>query len=248
MSTTIITPTPKITSYLYKNFQAAGNKVSWLIVWTNLKNPPPRNLGKNIKIISYPKKYLPINDFAFLRNWSLKQVKTEWVFFLDSDELMSQTDWQKLIKLLQKTSPLVNGYLVKRQDVFLGRTLKYGEVGNVWLVRLGRRKFMRYERVVHEIAQLEGMIKKSPLILKHYSHKSISSFLTKVFFYAQLEASQRQTHQVKLILQLFFYPMAKFWMGFFFKLGFLDGVRGLVYASCMSLHSLLVRVYQLEKR
>lgn len=243
---TIITPTPSITTYMKTNFKTA-NDVSWLIVWTNPEKVAPSQLGKNIKITSYPKKYLPINDFSFLRNWSLKQVKTPWVLFLDSDEVLDQSSWQKLTNLLKKPKPLVSGYLIKREDVFLGKTLKHGEVGNVWILRLGKRKFMRYQGIVHEIARIEGMIKKSPVVIKHYSHSSISTFLEKIFFYAKLRAGQSKDNQVMLWLKLLFYPSGKFIYSFILKLGFLDGMRGLTYASCMSLHSLLVRVFQLEK-
>ncbi len=243
---TIVTPTPKITPYIRKNLKTTPGS-NWLIVWTNLEKTPPTNLGEKTRVIQYPKKYLPIKNFSTLRNWSLKQVKTPWVFFLDSDEVISHKNWKKVLKLISSPKETINGYLLKREDVFLEKTLKHGEVGNIWLMRLGKTKFMRYERVVHEIAGIKGMTQKSNVTIKHYPHPSITAFLNKVFFYASLEAKTRQTPTLKLFFELVVYPPIKFGVNFFLKLGFLDGMRGLVYASAMSLHSLLVRVYQLEK-
>ena len=245
---TIVTPTPKITPHIKKNLKVIGQQTSWLIVWTNPNQPAPKSTSRGyLKVINYPKKFLPINNFAKLRNWTLRQVKTDWILFLDSDEILTQSSWNKLVKLLQQSNSLINGYLIKREDVFLGKTLKHGEVGNVWLMRLGRRRFMRYERVVHEIAGIQGMTEKSDVVIKHYSHKSVSSFINKVNFYAKLEAKSRHTLKPKLWFELIFYPPLKLIYNFIFKLGWLDGMRGLVYASIMSLHSLLVRIYQLEK-
>ena len=243
---TIITPTPKITPYIKKNLENTPG-TDWLIVWTNSEKNPPTNLKKNVKVVNYPKKYLPIRNFSILRNWSLKQVNTTWVFFLDSDEVVSAKDWTKVLKLTANAPETTSGYLVKREDVFLGKTLKHGEVGNVWLLRLGKRKFIRYERAVHEIAGIKGMTQKTHITLKHYSHPSISAFLNKVFFYALLEVETKNTNIFRLWTELLVFPQFKFFLNFVLKLGFLDGMRGLVYASVMSLHSLLVRVYQLEK-
>jgi len=248
ISLTIITPTPTLTASMKNNFKVIGRQASWLIVWTNTKQPVPTNLDSSrLQIIRYPQKYLPIRDFSRLRNWAIAKVKTRWSLFLDSDETIDQQSWRKIKQLLKQNRPLVNGYLLKRQDIFLGRPLKYGETGQIYLLRLGKTEFMRYQRVVHEIAGVDGMTDKTEILIQHFAHKNIKQFLTKIFNYAQLEANQRHTWRLVLWLQLLFYPLGKFVNNYFIKLGFLDGMRGLVYASLMSLHSLLVRIYQLEK-
>ncbi len=247
MKLTIITPTPQLTPQIRQNFATTGPSVRWLLVWTNETEAPPSNLNQRLKILRYPRKYLPIKDFSHLRNWSINQVKTPWLFFLDSDEIIDKKNWQKLKQLLKQQQPLVNGYLLKREDIFLGKSLKYGETGQIYLLRLAKTEFIRYQRVVHEIAGVSGMTERTNIVIRHFAHQSVAQFLAKVSRYAQLEANQRHTWKVILWWQLCFYPPMKFFFNYFFKLGFLDGGRGLVYATLMSFHSLLVRIYQLEK-
>ena len=192
----------------------------------------------------------PITDFAALRNKMIKKVSTPWLMFLDSDEILSQENLKQLAELLN--DELVDAYLLKRIDYFHQRKLKFGETGNYYSPRLARVNAIKYDRQVHEVAQITGQVKKSNLIIKHFSHQNLANFLLSVDQYAQLEANYRFAQNIpytktKIILQAIFYPMGKFLLNYWLKLGFLDGFAGLCYAWLMSIHSLLVRIYLYEK-
>ncbi|MEA2056328.1 MAG: hypothetical protein U9O78_01255, partial [Patescibacteria group bacterium] len=65
--------------------------------------------------------------------------------------------------------------------------------------------------------------------------------------YAEREAHYRfkenKLHKISIVLQLIIFPIFKFICNYFLKLGFLDRMPGLIYASLMSFHSILVRIY-----
>src|SRR3990172_198886 len=98
----------------------------------------------------------PIRNFSAERNTALKLAKHSWVFFLDSDEVIQASSWQSINKIIQEDQ--LAGVLVRRLDVFYGRTLRFGETGNVWPLRLMKKSVSQFVRPVHEIAQVTGRV------------------------------------------------------------------------------------------
>ncbi len=191
----------------------------------------------------------PIIDFAQARNGALRQAKHEWVFFLDSDEWIETGSESAVEALLAEQ---LAGIAVRRMDVFHHQVLKFGETGQHYLLRLMRRNQSTFTRPVHERAVVQGTTRTTEITLWHESHQDISQFWQSITRYAELEAEWRVTQnpepdKLKIILQLLIFPFAKFWLNYVGKLGLLDGWSGLVYAAMMSCHSLLVRIFWLEK-
>jgi glycosyltransferase involved in cell wall biosynthesis len=184
-------------------------------------------------------------DFAELRNQSLEYAQHEWIFFLDSDEVITPKSYSAIKKVIENSA--LNAAYVKRTAIFYGQELKWGEVRNEWLLRMGRKHALRYLRPVHEVVKNSGSETKTKVTLLHYSHTSINEFITKVLFYAKIDAYHRfQFHQSFQLWELVTFPIGKFIDNYFLKLGMLDGWRGLVYAVVMSMHSFFVRVYQYQ--
>lgn len=190
----------------------------------------------------------PLTDFSKVRNAALRYAQEDWVFFLDSDEVISPQSISEITRLI--TTPSAAGYGVLRSDIFLGKELEYGEAGNQQLVRLGKKEALKFSGMVHEVADVAGLVRASSVKILHYSHPSISEFITKVARYAEQVATERARQPIsfgKLVAELLFYPPAKFLHGLLLRGGIADGWQGVVYAACMSLHSLLVRIYLYEK-
>jgi len=186
----------------------------------------------------------PISDFAQARNEAMTYATQEWVLFLDSDEVVMSESVNEISKAMQGRA---SGVQVRRRDVFFGRTLKYGEVGEMWLTRFGRVSAMTFVRPVHEIAVIQGQVTKSQIEILHYAHQSVAAFFTTVWRYAKIEAKFRHSHHQKFtISRLLLFPLGKLAQNLIWKRGFLDGMSGLAYALMMSLHSLLVSVFLYE--
>ncbi|MDH5533861.1 MAG: glycosyltransferase family 2 protein [Candidatus Pacebacteria bacterium] len=190
----------------------------------------------------------PIKDFAQVRNTSIKKAKNDYVMFIDSDEVLEQSSISEIKKFVEeKKYDLIS---IVRTDVFMGKELKYGEAGAIHLVRLGKKDKLKYNREVHETAIVKPnyLLTGSSIKLIHYSHVSLSSFISKVSRYAYLESRLRtQKPSLGLLVELLFFPPLKFLYNYLIKQGYRDGVRGFIYAVIMSLHSLFVRVNIFEK-
>lgn len=206
--------------------------------WTSYKQQFPLRVIKETS---------PIIDFAIARNRLLKEATQPWVLFLDSDEVLQPFDLTTFQVLLAQ--PNVAGATVRRVDMFRGQPLHHGEVGNVHLLRLARKPTIHFERPVHEVAVVEGTVVKSELVLWHYAHPSISDFLRKVGEYARMEAHHRSLPSwPQLWLELWLWPWGKFVVNYLLKSGYKDGWRGLTYALMMTVHSLSVRAFLVERK
>lgn len=190
----------------------------------------------------------PTDSFAAKRNQALLQVDKGWVLFVDADEVVTPQLAASIQKAVRRSD--VNGFLISRSDVFMGKRLLYGEAGNMWLLRLARVSSGTWKRTVHEVWNVKGGVGRIHQgELRHVSHPTLTSFFEKINRYTDLEARERRKHHPHafiLWLQLFVYPVGKFVWNYIALWGYLDGVVGLCHAYCMSMHSLLVRIKTLE--
>jgi hypothetical protein len=231
-------------------FDNCLQSVSWadeiLVGWNGEGKIDKKQLSEKfpqLHVVYLPE---PITDFAATRNELQKKATNDWVFWLDSDEVITKESVEVIEKLLSQKN--VDGYFVHRQDVFYGHVMQWGEVKDVRILRLFRKSKGAFVRPVHEVAEGDGEIQTSGITLLHYAHQSVTSFYQKVARYAKIEADYRHQQKQKTnTVELVIWPAGKFLANYFMFAGFLDGWQGLTYAVMMSLHSLLVRAFLLEK-
>lgn len=201
-----------------------------------------KKLQTKITVVEFSKE---ISNFANAKNTGLQKVKTQWVILLDSDEVLPENTKNEVQSIISQN--LYDIVLFQRKDIFYDKEIKFGEAGSTYIPRLFKTKRAQFKRPVHEILESSGKEVQAKNPILHYSHTSVSEFLSKIIKYSKIEADfQKQPNSV-LIPQMILYPTLKFVYNFIFKLGFLDGYRGLIYAVLMSLHSFFVRVFQYEK-
>lgn len=211
-----------------------------------LKRIEEINKNKKIKIKVF-RRHLN-NDFARQRNFGLKNVKGEWVLFIDADEVISLELRKKLIDFKNKEiEEKIGAFYIKRRDFFWGREVKHGEVRKIrkmGLIRLVRKNFGYWKGKVHEeFKPLNTQTGRLKAFINHYPHQTIKDFLKKINFYSTLKAKELYEQRKKPnLFKLLFYPFGKFILSYFIYLGFLDGPAGFVYSFMMSFHSFLVRV------
>lgn len=163
-------------------------------------------MSKNkLEIISLNKPH--ILDFAMARNELFQNAKSDWVFFLDSDEIITEDLRKELISTSEVERPHFLAFYVKRKNYFLG---KY--VGTDKIVRFMKKGSGRWERKVHEIFRLTsgrpGEL-KYPII--HNTASTLHDFIAKINFYSTLHAEENlESGKRSSVLKIVFYPPAKF--------------------------------------
>ena len=180
------------------------------------------------------------NNFAHQRNFGLQKAKGDWILFVDADEVISPELKKEIIKAIKE--PNINGFYLKRYDFWGGRLLKHGEQSKVRLLRLGKKSKGEWQREVHEVWEIKEKTKelKNPLI--HYPHQTIAEFLEHENQQSTIHAQALLKEGIKpSLFRIIANPLGKFVQNYFFRLGFLDGTSGIIFALMMSFHSFLAR-------
>lgn len=181
-------------------------------------------------------------DFSAQRNFGLEKAMGEWVLFIDVDEEMTEELKKEIpLRVAQDETPWA--FHIKRRDWFWGREVKFGEIPRwIGLIRLVRKNSGKWEGKVHEVFKTTGKTGKLRNYIIHRPHPTIKEFLSEINFYSTLRAEELfQQGKKTNIFEIILYPLGKFIVNYFLRLGFLDGAAGFVYAFMMSFHSFLVR-------
>src|SRR5438132_4885540 len=92
------------------------------------------------------REYVNSADF---KNWAIPQARHEWVLVVDADERVTPELAGEIQRLLA-SEPAYDGYSLRRDNLFLGHTIRHCGWNTSRLVRLFRRDDSQYEaRRVH---------------------------------------------------------------------------------------------------
>lgn len=196
-------------------------------------------LAKNFKVKIYKRSLN--DDFSAQRNFGLEKASGDWILFIDADERITQTLKKEILYKIDSKEN-ISGFYIKRKDYFMGKMLNHGETSSIKLLRLIRKGSGNWMGKVHETLIVSGTNETLENPLFHYPHPTISEFLKEINFYSSLRARELYEKRKKVnFFSVLTYPKIKFFLNFFFRKGFLDGIQGFVFALLMSFHSFLVR-------
>jgi glycosyltransferase involved in cell wall biosynthesis len=183
------------------------------------------------------------------KNVALLKCSKEWVFSLDADEILSDELKDSIQRFLSSESlESFNGASCNRCSFFMGKWIRHGDWYPDKKNRLLRSSKGLWEGgEVHEHLAIEGEVCHLTGDLLHYSYDSILEFPQKMSVYAKQFARQRMKNEEKVSnLQILVRPVWRFFRAYFFRLGFLDGLPGLIIASSSSYECMLKYVYHKE--
>ena len=181
-------------------------------------------------------------NFSNLRNFGLSKAEGDWILFVDADERVSDALSLEITYVINDSANSLDGYLIKRKDTIWGKELKHGDSGAIRLLRLGKKGKGEWKGQVHEIWNIKGKTEILKNQIFHYPHRGVEDFLRSINYYTDLRAEELIRKKVKITwFSIIAYPFSKFFISYFIKLGFLDGVPGFISATMMSLHSFLSR-------
>lgn len=188
--------------------------------------------------------------FGAQKQFAVGQAAHDWVLCIDADERVSDALRESILQTLAQ--PRCLAYRLPRCNRFLGRYLRHGEGYPDWSLRLFDRRHAHWSTdTVHEKVLTETGVGSLSGDLLHDSAETISSYLAKQDRYTTLAAQQahaagQRAHVGHLVLS----PLLRFIKFYFLRLGFLDGVPGLVHIliGCGNSFSKHAKIIELQTR
>lgn len=180
-------------------------------------------------------------DKVFITDWqgfgiqkqrALEKATCNWVLSLDADEEVDE-QLASTISALLKSEPTHSAYKLRWRNIFLGKVTRFGRTGRA-PTRLFKRETSHFTKdIVHEkvVHQGDAICLKGGY-LKHYSVRDFEHLLYKNRDYTCLMATKKfkagkKSHGIPLALLR---SMLTFIQIYIFRLGILDGSRGLLFA------------------
>jgi glycosyltransferase involved in cell wall biosynthesis len=205
--------------------------------------------------------------FPKKRNWFLRKypIETQWVFFLDADEYLTEAFKREIREKLQKRVHEHTGYWLNYSIYFLGKKLKGGyplkklalfQVGKGEYERMDEDRWSKLDMEVHEHPILNGSLGEIKSKIDHQDFRGVSHYIDKHNEYSDWEARRflrtfsevgernrwtwKQKLKYRMIQSVWIGPI--YFLGSYFLYGGVkDGSRG--YAFALMKMSYFTQIY-----
>lgn len=180
------------------------------------------------------------------KQFAVEQASYDWVLCIDADERVSEQLQTSIMSVLE--SPRHHGYEMPRCNRFLGRWLRHGEGYPDLSLRLYNRNSARWSKdAVHEKVEADGEVGRLAGDLLHESQETLERYLEKQNRYTSLQAEMlhkrgKKSGVTKIVLS----PLFRFIKMYIIRLGFLDGLPGLIHILIGCYNSMFKYVKLLE--
>lgn len=200
----------------------------------------------------------PFENYSRQRNWALQHLplRYEWVLHLDADHRLTDDLKNSLYRVFSQVIPDdLNGFMVSRRTIFLGKWIRFGGHYPVYHAVLFRKnKGACEDKRYDQHFRVEGRLQKLHGDILDIVTDSLDRFIERHNRWSSLEAEEvatggppgnhnlvqarafgnamQQRRFLKSLyerLPLFVRPMLYFFVRYVLRLGFLDGRRGLIF-------------------
>lgn len=187
-------------------------------------------------------------NFTKQKSFALSLASHDWVLFIDADERVTPMLEAEIVTALQNKTDIA-AYWFRRKFMFRGVPLHFSGWQTDKNYRLFRKSKVRFsdKRIVHETLEVQG---KSAVLnekLIHFCYKDYQNYKSKMEHYGRLKAKQyflqdKKFNYACLVLK----PFWKFFHNFVVRLGFLDGMKGVIICYLGALE-VAIRYRELQK-
>ena len=172
-----------------------------------------------------------IGQKAIARNLA----RGDWILFVDADEAVSPALREEILSTLRRGVPAgVDGFDFPRQVWYMRRWIRHGDWYPDTKLRLFRRARGRCCGIEpHERIEVDGEVRHLGSPLFHYTYDDIADQVSTMNRFSSISARSeglRNRSAFYLLWGILMHPPFRFFRCYFVKLGFLDGIAGLVIA------------------
>ena len=191
----------------------------------------------------------PFENFTDQKSFALEQASHDWVLFLDADERVTEALKAEIIETVNLEKAPANAYYFLRTFMFKDEILHFSGWQSDKNYRLFRKSkvYFSEERIVHETLVINGKSGTLKNKLIHYSYKNYEDYKGKMIKYGQMKAFEELDKDYSPNLYHFWFrPFYKFVNHYIFRLGILDGKKGMIicYLNALGVHA---RYKELER-
>lgn len=176
----------------------------------------------------FQREWTGIND---QRNYAMTLANHEWIFALDADEETTPELRERIKQILSSNQNDMNGFLIPRKTLYLGKWIKHGGWYPDYKLRLYKKGSGCYKGTdPHDHFYLNNS-KPSKLYehILHFTYEDIQDQIKTINNFSTAFAEKFLKEGRKFCFaDLIFKPLWKFIETFFLKFGFLDGTAGFI--------------------
>ena len=175
---------------------------------------------------------MPWQGFRDQKNAVQDLARQPWVLQLDADEELSPRLAEQIRAFFLGEHERFVGAMFPRKVWFLGRWITHGDWYPDRVLRLYRRDVGRWGGAEeHCRVLLEGPVKRLPGDLHHYTNPTITAYLGKFPYYADLYLKRQLESEAEWSsMGVIARSLWRFVRAYVFRLGFLDGYPGFFIA------------------
>ncbi len=233
-----------------------GVKISVCIITGNEE----RNIGRCLESVTWADEIVVVDSFSkdrtaeicrtytdrfFQHRWlgyigqkaiARNLASNEWILFVDADEAVSSALYNEISDVFSSgLDDSVSGFDFPRQVWFLNRWIRHGDWYPDTKLRLFRKSRGRCcGSEPHERIDVTGVVRhlKSPLY--HYTYDNISDQLNTLNRFSSISVGGKELNMREILFGMLFHAPFRFFRCYVIKLGFLDGIAGVVIAVISS--------------
>ncbi|PKL91976.1 MAG: glycosyltransferase family 2 protein [Candidatus Goldiibacteriota bacterium HGW-Goldbacteria-1] len=187
--------------------------------------------------------------FADQKNYAISKATGKWVLSLDADEVIEEKLAEEIINISSSKSPCDGYYIPRKNLYYTGKFLRFGGLYPDRQLRFFKRNTGSFEgAIIHEGLKVNGTTGQFKNALLHFTKPGVKAHLDTVNRYTGLEA-QKNVHNGRRATgyTILIKPVSYFLKHYFLKLGFLDGVEGLIY-HMVSAHYVFIKEVKLAEK
>ncbi len=202
--------------------------------------------NKKVKLIKIEEE---VPYVELIREKTKDFAKTDYVFFLDPDEIVPP----KLKTVIKSHLVSYDYFRIPRKNIILGRWIKYSRWWPDYQIRIFKKNKVVWPKIIHRQPRVTGhgfeVEPKEEFALIHHNYKNLDEYLEKARRYAKYEAKELfEEKRVYTFSDTIKKSLNEFISRYFAGQGFKDGVQGFVLAFLQMFYYFLVYFYFLEMK
>ena len=189
-------------------------------------------------------------DFREKYQYAQDQCSRPWVLFIDADEWLTADIKDEIERTVMKGTDC-SGFVAARRNIYLGREIRHGGWYPDEEIRLYRKEKGSWQGGLHAKIYVEGKVGRLKHPYMHRPYADIAHQIATVDRYASAFAKDLLGGRKRSCLfNMVTRPLFRFLRDYIVKLGFLDGIPGLIIVASTMYYVFMkyAKLWELQRR